>query len=169
VASGPWIFEVWVDGGRVASQRFDVSLPRGTDKLPRGLWSGDTVWGRSPPSEDGVPSVGRIIYANCSGNPRIWNHAQGKDPERFAGSFDVVSFEGTHMLHKFGKHEGSKRGWVESVVWTLVEVEPDLLVGRLSRSVHNRGRASGDKDKQFGVTAYVELRKISGDCMGFDE
>ena len=166
---GTWVFEIQVDGKTVATQRFEVARNPDVEQLPRGLWRGGVVWQMTQAKgARGETVEGQLTYSNCTGNPRIWFAEKGKEEGRFPTAFQVRSLAGTHILSGFDMYLGDDPGWVESVAWTLVEIQPELLVARLSRSVNNRGMANDDPLKSMGSNAYAELRKISDACLHYD-
>jgi hypothetical protein len=136
--------------------------------LPTGRWSGDVAQTYIGGESDKLPDMQRYTYTNCNGKPQFWSKNADGQYETNPIMLQPLSYEGTHVLYSFGKYDGDSPGWVESTVWTIMQLDEDLIVVQKSWAVHNRGVRLTDPSRSHTTMAYGTLRRVSNTCGKLD-
>lgn len=134
------------------------------DRLPEGTWGGELIW-TAPDTEAGHGQTPvKALLVHCDGELRIYRErptgtfVPGSPPARVASAAG-----GTHLVHAVNT-SGDPDGWVETTLWTMVEVGDDRLDLRLSRSVSNRMVGADHALRSIHNTAWGQLHQLTKDC-----
>jgi hypothetical protein len=145
-----------------------TSKPSNENSIPamQGSWKGTITQYTTEdlPAKDTREGVYTLLLLNCN-SPEIWISGKNNGKyQNYVDSYSVYSDSGNHILYSIV----NGGAWIETQVWTLVNVNADRASIQWNRHVSNINSNPDDVLRSFGQIASGELWKVSEECDVFD-
>ncbi|MFV1983056.1 MAG: hypothetical protein ACC657_05900 [Thiohalomonadales bacterium] len=144
---------------------FIISNVYAKDKLElynfSGSWLGSLEVLRQPESlEKSKMNNITYLFQYCDGNMEVRFSKNGKKYFKMSGPFEIKSTNGSYLISV----QNSKKGWVQTNVWSIVITSEEHAYFQLLRDVSNYKLDINNKLRYFGLMGNGSLKKISTTC-----
>ncbi len=126
-----------------------------------GTWQGNVEVVYKPDLWDkSVTENVSFVFQNCHGELEIrMNHGNRKNMQ-MQGPFVTNHENGTYHIYTLN----SRRKWVQTNIWSIVQISDDQAYFQWLRDVNNFGLENDNKKRYFGILGKGKLSKISDAC-----
>ena len=132
--------------------------------IPDGLWRGDLSRFQHSRSRSETYPPAEVLISSCTGRVQIFNiEENGKYNRRMPETTDVLSVHGTHVIVTRNR-SARELGWVETQIFTFIELSDEAARVQLNRSVSNRGFEISHDQRTFFEEGVGDFKRVSTSC-----